>query len=265
MAPQVAMALAAHPDDIEFMMAGTLLRLKDAGMIIHMWNLADGCCGSTTLDGDTTARIRWEEAVNSAKIAGATMHPPVTQDLAIIYDLTLLQQIAAVIRQVQPDILLIPSLQDYMEDHSTTARLAVTAAFARGMRNFITNPAINPWDGDCAVYHALPYGLHDGLRKRIWPELYLDVTPVHTCKTAMLEQHKSQKDWLDVSQGMGSYVTQMHDMDREVGMMSGVFTLAEGWRRHSHLGFTTQDADPLTKALGDAACHINQVYVDALE
>lgn len=264
MTPQVAMALAAHPDDIEFMMAGTLLRLKDLGMTIHMWNLADGCCGSATVDRDPTARIRWQEAVNSAKIAGATMHPPLTQDLIITYDLTLLAQIAAVIRQVQPNILLIPSLQEYMEDHSYTARLAVTAAFARGMRNFITTPSIPPWDGECAVYHALPYGLHDGMRKRIWPELFVDVAPVHTCKTAMLEQHTSQKDWLDVSQGMGSYVAQMHSMDCEVGAMSGVFSLAEGWRRHSHLGFTAQDTDPLAATLGDA-CHINQAYVAALE
>jgi LmbE family N-acetylglucosaminyl deacetylase len=40
------LAAAAHPDDIEFMMAGTLLRLKDAGCEIHLWNLANGCCGS---------------------------------------------------------------------------------------------------------------------------------------------------------------------------------------------------------------------------
>jgi LmbE family N-acetylglucosaminyl deacetylase len=40
------LAAAAHPDDIEFMMAGTLLRLKDAGCEIHLWNLANGCYGS---------------------------------------------------------------------------------------------------------------------------------------------------------------------------------------------------------------------------
>lgn len=34
--PPVVLAAAAHPDDIEFMMAGTLLRLKDAGAQIHL-------------------------------------------------------------------------------------------------------------------------------------------------------------------------------------------------------------------------------------
>lgn len=32
----IALAAAAHPDDIESMMADTLLRLKDAGGEIHL-------------------------------------------------------------------------------------------------------------------------------------------------------------------------------------------------------------------------------------
>jgi hypothetical protein len=39
-------------------------------------------------------------------------------------------------------------------------------------------------------------------------------------------------------------------MSRAVGAMSGKFTHAEGWRRHSHLGFSAEDTDPLATALG---------------
>ena len=42
-----AIAIAAHPDDIEFYMAGTLLLLKQAGWKIHYLNLSSGNCGST--------------------------------------------------------------------------------------------------------------------------------------------------------------------------------------------------------------------------
>ncbi len=35
-------AIVAHPDDIEFMMAGTLFLLKDAGADIHLWNDLSG-------------------------------------------------------------------------------------------------------------------------------------------------------------------------------------------------------------------------------
>ena len=51
----IVLAAAAHPDDIEFMMAGTLLRLGDAGCEVHLWTLANGCCGSNTLGREETA------------------------------------------------------------------------------------------------------------------------------------------------------------------------------------------------------------------
>lgn len=41
-----AIAIGSHPDDIEFMMAGTLLLLKEAGSQIHYLNLSIGNCGS---------------------------------------------------------------------------------------------------------------------------------------------------------------------------------------------------------------------------
>ena len=59
--PPVVLAAAAHPDDIEFMMAGTLLRLKDAGAQIHLWHLANGCHGTAVHGHDEIVRIRGEE------------------------------------------------------------------------------------------------------------------------------------------------------------------------------------------------------------
>ena len=50
----VAIAIAAHPDDIEFTMAGTLLLLKQAGFEIHYLNLATGNCGSRSLSAAKT-------------------------------------------------------------------------------------------------------------------------------------------------------------------------------------------------------------------
>ena len=52
-------------------------------------------------------------------------------------------------------------------------------------------------------------------------------------------------------------------MAGEVGRMSRRFKLAEGWRRHSHMGFCAPDADPLRVALGKK-CLVNQAYERAL-
>ena len=43
-----ALAIAAHPDDIEFVMAGTLLLLGSAGWDVHCLNLSAGNLGSLT-------------------------------------------------------------------------------------------------------------------------------------------------------------------------------------------------------------------------
>lgn len=58
---------------------------------------------------------------------------------------------------------------------------------------------------------------------------------------------------------MNSYLRSMEEMSRAVGKLSKKFRLAEGWRRHLHLGFSAKDIDPLTEALGKD-CRVNQAY-----
>ncbi|HEY0550702.1 MAG TPA: PIG-L family deacetylase [Verrucomicrobiae bacterium] len=249
-ASQSAIAIAAHPDDIEFVMAGTLLLLKKRGWETHYFNLSTGNCGSVRHDATRTRRLRLAEAKRAAKILGAHFHPPVADDLEIFYDIKLLRRVAAIVRTVKPSIVLTHSPEDYMEDHMNTARLAVTAAFARGMPNFVTTPQRRAIESDATVYHAMPHGLCDGLRRKISAELFVNTASVHATKLTALAEHRTQQDWLDVSQGMNSYLRTMEDASRAVGKMSRRFQHAEGWRRHAHLGFCAEDADPLRGALG---------------
>ncbi|HUU22002.1 MAG TPA: PIG-L family deacetylase [Phycisphaerae bacterium] len=248
---EIAFAVAAHPDDIEFMMGGTLLLLGLAGCELHYMTVANGSCGSVTADARRTAALRTEEARAAAKVLGAVYHPPLTDDIQIYYTPSLVAKLCAIVRQVNPRVLLVPSPQDYMEDHVNTARLAVTAAFCRNMPNFPTDPPTEPVDGDVAVYHAQPYGLRDPLRNVVRPDLFVDVSSVLDRKRRALACHRSQKEWLDVSQGTGSYLKAMDDLSAEMGRMSGRSEHAEGWRRHLHLGFAGEDFDPVTDALGE--------------
>jgi LmbE family N-acetylglucosaminyl deacetylase len=93
----------------------------------------------------------------------------------------------------------------------------------------------------------------DDLNRPVVPDISVDVTGVMEKKTEMLSLHKSQKEWLDRSQGMDSYLNSMKALIREVGEMSGRFEYAEGWRRHSPMGFCSADADPLAEALSDCS------------
>ncbi|MBT5927845.1 MAG: LmbE family protein [Verrucomicrobia bacterium] len=248
---KTAMAIAAHPDDIEFMMSGTLMRLSDAGWNTHYMNVANGCCGSIEHDAVITARIREQEAKQAAKLLGAVWYPPLANDAEIFYNKPLLQQLAAIIRSVAPDILLIHSPVDYMEDHTNACRLAVTAAFVRGIPNYETKPQREPIDKPVALYHAMPHELCDPFGETVQARMFVDVTNLMGRKRDALAAHISQKNWLDHSQGMDSYLLNMESTAKRVGEQSGVFELAEGWRPHSHMGFCTRDANPLKEALGD--------------
>lgn len=244
-------AVAAHPDDIEIMMAGTFLSLGQRGHQLHYMNVANGSCGSFDTNAEETIALRTAESQNAANLLGATYHPPLVDDLQVYYTPELVAKLCAVIRKINPEILLIPAPVDYMEDHTNVSRLMVTAAFCRAMPNFITDPPVEPIQSNMAVYHALPYGLQDQLRNPVPPQLYVDVTDMMEKKTKSLACHKSQKEWLDKSQGLDSFLKTMQEMTAQVGRMSGNIQYAEGWQRHSHLGFGLEEFDPLSEALGD--------------
>ncbi|MGB0582160.1 MAG: PIG-L deacetylase family protein [Limisphaerales bacterium] len=262
--PPCAIAIVAHPDDIEFQIAGTLLMLKEAGWDTHYWNVSSGNCGSLEMNPRKTAKVRREEAKNAAKILGATWHPPIAHDLEITYDTKTLRKVASVIRMVRPSIVLTHSPHDYMEDHMNVCRLAVTGAFAHGMPNFKVTPDRPPYFDEVTVYHCMPHGLMDGLRKRVIPGQFVNTSKTHEKKLQSLAAHKSQQNWLGSSQQMNSYLQTCDDMSRELGKQSKRFKHAEGFRRHSHLGFCSESADPLKKALGKN-CLTNKTYEKILK
>ncbi|MBX7257188.1 MAG: PIG-L family deacetylase [Candidatus Hydrogenedentes bacterium] len=259
MPDNAVLAIASHPDDIELMMGGTFALLGKAGFELHYMNIANGSMGTDRETRDSIIARRTAESRAAAEMFGATFHEPLVDDLDVYYDRVLPRKVGAVIREVKPRIMLVQSPQDYMEDHTNACRLAVSAAFFRGMFNYVTDPPRSPWGGQMTIYHALPWGLRDPLRRVVRAGLYVNVESVLKLKRDALACHLSQKTWLDVSQGMDSYLIAMEEMAEKVGKMSKVFTHAEGWRRHVHMGFCGEHDDPLRDALGSLA-HVCEEY-----
>jgi LmbE family N-acetylglucosaminyl deacetylase len=110
----------------------------------------------------------------------------------------------------------------------------------------------------------MPHGLCDGLRRKVVPGAFVDTATVQERKLAALACHESQHGWLQASQGMNSYLRQMEETARRLGAMSRRFQVAEGWRRHSHMGFGAPDSDPLRDALGRKYL-VNRGYERSLE
>ncbi|MFN9464979.1 MAG: LmbE family protein, partial [Planctomycetota bacterium] len=151
-----------------------------------------------------------------------------------------------------------------------TCRLAVTAAFAKGVPNY-PDPSdplyTQAFYSDIAIYHAQPHGNRTPMGQLVRPQLGVFVDPVMETKRAMLAEHRSQQQWLKESQGMNSYIQTMLDLGSEVADLiaaSGAADLpgkyAEGWTRHLHLGFSAKPFDPLKEALGDLALELPSSY-----
>ena len=68
-------------------------------------------------------------------------------------------------------------------------------------------------------------------------------------KRKLLACHRSQKEWLDVQQGMNAYLEEMEQIGRMIGRRSRKFKAAEGWSRHMPIGFCPPDYDPLRAVL----------------
>ena len=176
--------------------------------------------------------MRRAEAQEACRLVGFTRHESLVNDFEVFYERRTLARLAALVRRVAPDILLTHSPSDYMEDHENACRLAVSAAFARGMRNMPTDPPTPAVDRPVTVYHAQPHGNRDPLGAAVRPTHFVDVGgEVLEQKAAMLACHRSQQQWLDESQGFASYLETMRGLMREVGEWSGRFEHAEGWRR----------------------------------
>ena len=80
------LAVGAHPDDVEFLCAGTLALLFQKGFSIHVATICTGDMGSSNLRPREIARKRFREAAEAAKVIGASYSSLGESDLHLIFD-----------------------------------------------------------------------------------------------------------------------------------------------------------------------------------
>ena len=83
---KTVLALLCHPDDIEFMCAGTLALLHKKGWDIHLATMTPGDCGSAELSAEEISKIRKAEAAGSAALLDGSYHCLESQDIFVMYD-----------------------------------------------------------------------------------------------------------------------------------------------------------------------------------
>jgi LmbE family N-acetylglucosaminyl deacetylase len=253
MMAEKVLSFMAHPDDAEFMCAGTLARLhREAGCEIAIATATSGDCGSATLGTREIARVRHGEAKAAAAILDADYYCAGAIDLFIMYDQPTLRSVIEILRKAQPTIVITHSPADYMADHENVSRLVRMACFAAPVPNVWTQ-VIDPADPLKAVphlYYADPIEMIDPISGQvIEPDFAIETTGVIETKVEMLACHASQRDWLRKHHGMDEYIEIMKRMGAKRGELIGK-PFAEGFRQHH--GHPYPQNNIIAELLGDA-------------
>ena len=234
----VVLSVLAHPDDAEFLCAGTLFRLaREQGWQIHITSMTPGDCGSVEHGPEEIARIRRAEGVRAASLLDAAYHCLEERDLLIFYHERPLERITRLLRIVRPRIVLTHSPADYMLDHEMTSALVRAAVFGAPAPNFFADRGHPPALAHIPhLYYCDAIEGKDAMGRPIEPGFRIDIGSALETKADMLAAHVSQRDWLLKHHGMDHYVQSMRDWSAQRGRQAGV-AFAEGFRQHLGHGY----------------------------
>ncbi|MBM4435670.1 MAG: PIG-L family deacetylase [Actinobacteria bacterium] len=181
------LALAAHPDDIEILCAGTLARYASDGHAVTMVVFTDGSMGDLKVLPDELRRIRKTEAEASAAIIGARLLWPGVTDELVFPNEAQRRLMIDLLRQADPDVIFTHSPNDYHPDHRYLSQLVFDSYFQKGLPHIPEQQWAACRFGGAQIYYMDNLG---GIE--FTPTEYVDVTAVMDTKRRMLECHQSQ-------------------------------------------------------------------------
>lgn len=102
-----ALAIAAHPDDLEYGAASAIARWTSQGKEVGYVMVTKGEAGIDSMHPEETARLRMQEEINSARVVGVN-HVEFLDftDGVIEYGLPLRRAITREIRKFRPDVII---------------------------------------------------------------------------------------------------------------------------------------------------------------
>lgn len=174
------LAIAAHPDDMELICGGTLIR---AHMLGHSTGILDLAAGEMASRG--TPELRAKEAAKAAKVMGVSVRENLGfPDGGIQNTPETRAKVAVVIRRLQPKIVITHSLHGRHPDHPIVAQLVRDACFVAGLKK--VEPKI-PAHRPLKVLHALSFR-----EDNVKPTFVVDVSDAFERKLEAIGCYESQ-------------------------------------------------------------------------
>ncbi|MCH0541418.1 PIG-L family deacetylase [Streptomyces sp. MUM 203J] len=191
-----ALAVVAHPDDLEYGCSAAVATWTDAGREVAYVLATRGEAGIDSLPPAECAPLREQEQRASAAVVGVgTVEFLDHRDGVVQYGLALRRDIAAAIRRHRPELVLTLNHRDTWggtawntPDHVAVGRATLDAAADAGNRWIfpeLTEQGLDPWDGvrwvavagSAAPTHAVDArpGLERGVRSLLEHRTYIEV------------------------------------------------------------------------------------------
>jgi LmbE family N-acetylglucosaminyl deacetylase len=155
---QRALAIVAHPDDLEFGAAAAVARFTAQGKEVVYCLLTSGEAGIDGMDPAEAGPLREEEQRASAAIVGVSQVDFLgLPDGVLEYGVPLRRELSRVIRRYRPDIVITNNFRDSwdpdgnalnMSDHIVTGKATLDAARDAGNRwvfRDLSDEGLEPW------------------------------------------------------------------------------------------------------------------------
>ena len=173
-----AIAIGAHPDDIELYVGGTLIKLAALG---HRTGVVDMVRGELGTRG--TPRLRAREAAASAKVLGISVRENLKLKDGQIFDTPEARlRVVKVLRKYRPELVFTHYWDDKHPDHVYTSRIVTQACYLAGLAKIETGQ--ERFRPNKIFYFQLPYQVH--------PSFFVDVSAHFARKMEALRCFKSQ-------------------------------------------------------------------------
>lgn len=198
--PCSAMAIYAHPDDIEFTVSGTVAKWAEAGCDITAVLITSGDSGTHEYKKYTRkslARVREKESLAAAKILGISRIVFLRKhDCEIEDTLALRKALVRQIRKFRPEVVLCGDPQSLFfgnryinhPDHIVAAKAALGAAFPACEMELLW-PELGKAHKVCAVY----------ISSTMQPNTWIEITGTIERKIESLRVHRSQLGDRDIA------------------------------------------------------------------
>jgi bacillithiol biosynthesis deacetylase BshB1 len=193
------LAFGPHPDDVELVMGGTMLKLHDLG---YRTGIVDLTAGEMGTRGSREERAR--EAAEAAELLRASVRKNLDLgDGRLGTSTEAKRAVVEAIREHKPKLVFTNYPENNHPDHTASGGLVAEAAYLAGLKKYDADG--EPHRPNCVLYYLVPH--------KVPPSFIVDITPFHEAKMRAVRAYASQLH-SEHQDGPATYISQPSFLSR---------------------------------------------------